>query len=66
MESDTQDLLLLDVTPLALGIEIFGGGMDPLLPRNTVIPTKKTKVYSTFEDNQVAVTNKVCFFSVSS
>ena len=54
-----QDLLLLDVTPLTLGIETTGGVMATIIPRNTVIPTSKTKRYTTAEDNQVAVSNKV-------
>jgi len=55
----TTDLLLLDVTSLTLGIELTGGVMGSIIPRNTVIPTMKRKVYTTGEDNQVAVTNKV-------
>ena len=54
-----QDLLLLDVTPLTLGIETTGGVMATIIPRNTVIPTSKTKRYTTAEDGQVAVMNKV-------
>lgn len=53
------ELLLLDVTPLTLGIESTGGVMSAVIPRNTVVPTSKTKVYTTAEDNQVAVSNKV-------
>ena len=53
------ELLLLDVTPLTLGIETTGGVMGAIIPRNTVIPAQKTKVYTTSEDNQVAVANKV-------
>ena len=59
LQGDVKDVVLLDVTPLSLGIETLGGVFTRLIDRNTTIPTKKSQIFSTAEDNQNAVTLRV-------
>lgn len=60
LKGDVKEVLLLDVTPLSLGIETLGGIFTKIIERNTTIPTKKSQVFSTASDNQPAVTIKIC------
>mgnify|MGYP005677997349 CR=1 FL=1 len=64
LQGDVKDVLLLDVTPLSLGIETLGGVATKLIEKNTTIPTKKSQVFSTAEDNQPAVTISVVQLSL--
>nr|WP_307929736.1 Hsp70 family protein [Mycoplasmopsis bovis] len=59
LAGDIDDVLLVDVTPLTLGIETAGGIATPLIPRNTRIPITKSEVFTTFEDNQSEVTIRI-------